>query len=491
MSLHNRKSLEPYIKDDVEFFKHQVDGVRRMWNMPSFLLADDMGLGKSVQALTVFGIHCQKMKQNYGADSTMLVVCPPTLKDNWVDEIEKFTGFNYVKLHGSPKVREEQMGQFIMMEGCKILIVNYEQIKPHLAQINSIGFDCVIADEAHKLKNPQSQRTKAFQNVRSDRSFMLTGSPLLNNVHELWVILDRIQPKQWGTYWGFCQKYCVYGGFGGKQIIGVKNEPHLVNALQHVMIRRLKSEVLDLPEVQIIPRIVDLTPLQRKLYDQAISDLVIETSATEKMELENPATKFLRLKQICGTTAALLESGEDSSAKLDLAIEDAEEICGKGNKLVVFTQFRSVHAAYVKRFQAAMPSVPLFELHGDVKQELRQGIVKEWGATSGPAVIVCMLQVASIGLNMTAARYCQFIDKDFVPALNQQAIDRLNRIGASTTQAVQVLEYRARGTVETRVESILKVKKNIFETVVEQKDMQKRIARELMSDIRAGMARVA
>ena len=490
MSLHNRKSLEPYIKDDVEFYTHQVEGVRRMWNMPSFLLADDMGLGKSLQSLVVCAIHAKKMNENYGVDSKFLIVCPPTLKDNWVDEIENFTGFKYVKLHGAPKVRTTQIGEFIMMEGSKILIVNYEQVKPHIAEINRIGFDCVIADEAHKLKNPQSQRTKAFQNIRTDRSFMLTGSPLLNNVHELWTILDRIQPGQWGSYWGFCQKYCVYGGFNGKSIVGVKNEASLVSALQHVMIRRLKSDVLDLPEVQIIPRIVDLSPLQRKLYDQAVSDLVIEVgTGGEEMELANAATKFLRLKQICGTTATLLESGQDESAKLDLAIDDAAEIVSKGNKLVVFTQFRPVLSSYVSRAQAL--NVPVFQLHGDVKQEDRQSIVKDWATQPGPAIIVCMLQVAGVGLNMTAARYCQFIDKLFVPMLNQQAIDRLNRIGASKTQAIQVLEYRARGTVESRVESILKVKKNIFESVVENKELQKRITRELLSDIRKQMARVS
>lgn len=487
MSLHNRKSLEPYIRDDVTFYEHQVEGVRRMWNMRSFLLADDMGLGKSIQTLTVFAIHCQQMKKKYDQDSKMLVVCPPTLKDNWVDEIEKFTRFKYVKLHGTPALREAQIGEFAEMHGCKILIVNYEQVNRHLAQLNALDFDCLAADEAHKLKNPDSQRTKAFQKLRIERNFILTGSPLLNNAHELYTILDRIQPKQWGSYWGFKQEFCVMGGYKNKAVIGVKNEHKLVSALQHVMIRRLKSEVLDLPEVQIIPRIVDLTPLQRKLYDQAVGELKLDLGNSE-MELDNPATKFLRLKQICGTTASLLESGEDSSAKLDLAIEDAEEIVAKGNKLVVFTQFRSVHAAYVQR--AKVLDVPIYELHGDVPGSERQGIVKDWGNVQGPAIIVCMLQVAGIGLNMTAARYCQFIDKDFVPALNQQAIDRLNRIGASKTQAIQVLEYRARGTVETRVESILKTKKNIFESIVEQKEFQKRIAREIMTDIKAAMARV-
>ena len=492
MGLHNRKSLEPYIKDEVDFYDHQTDGVRWLWNMKSFLLADDMGLGKTIEALTVFAIHCKKMKEKYNVDCQMLVVCPVSLKVNWAEEIEKFTGFNFVTLDGSPVIREGLLNDYQALDGSKILIVNYEQVKAHLARLNKLGFDVVCADEAHYLKNHKSQRTQAFRSLRTDRSFMLTGSPLLNNVNELWVLLDRIQPKQWGTYWGFTQRFCAFGGWKGKQIIGPKNEAELKEDMGKVMLRRTKDEVLDLPDVQYITRTTELLPQQRKLYDKVVEELLLDTGNGDPDAVDNPMTKFLRLKQICGTTATVRSDGQDHSAKLDLAVEDANEIFDNGHKIVSFTQFRPVQAAYVARIQALSAkhvsdgrgAVPIFILNGDVPAIDRQDVVKAWASITGPAILVCMIQVAGIGLNMTAARHGQFIDKLFVPMLNQQAVDRMHRIGSSKTQSVQIFDYQAKDTIEARVETILRTKKNLFENIVEQKEYEKKLIRTMMQELR-------
>jgi SNF2 family DNA or RNA helicase len=169
-------------------------------------------------------------------------------------------------------------------------------------------------------------------------------------------------------------------------------------------------------------------------------------------------------------------------------VQDALEITDNGHKMVVFTQFRPVLHCYHARLQNAMPLVPQFLLHGGVPTDTRQDVVKAWAAVKGPAMLICMTQVAGIGLNMTAARHGQFIDKLFVPMLNQQAVDRLNRIGQDKTQSVQILDYQARDTVESRVESILKVKKNLFENIVEQKEFEKKLIRDMLAEMRAKAA---
>lgn len=454
-----RKSLEPWIKDEVEYYEHQVNGIRQLARRKSWLLADDMGLGKSLQALTVFAIDVVR-----GWCSTALIVAPVTLKANWADEIEKFTRFPYLILEGTPAKRRELLLEFISMEGPKILVVNYEQVIAHRTQFDKMAFDIAIFDEAHFLKNPRAQRTKACLDMYSRRSFLLTGTPMLNHVNELWSLLHRIDPDGYPKYYNFLNRYAVFGGWKDKQIIGVKNEKELIERLQGVMLRRLKSEVLDLPDIQIIERKVDLHPEQRELYNEVRDELRLpRVDQATPDDIDNALTKFLRLKQICGTTFTF--TGVDISSKMDLAEEDDLELILNGKRVVCFTQFRDVQASYAKRL--AHHGFPIFQLHGDILPADRPNVVKQWGMTQEPGVIICMLQVAGFGLNMVQSRHGSFLDKLFVPGLNRQAIDRLHRIGQSETQPVQIREYLCRNTIETRVNQILRVKSKLFGEIVE------------------------
>lgn len=490
-----RKSLMPYLYDTVEYYPHQIEGVRKLARMQNFLLADDMGLGKSLQALTVAAIDVMR-----GWASKIIIVAPVSLKGNWSDEIEKFTTFKYVVLgqeieagrggHAdkikklSPTDRKRQLEDFRDLEGPKILIVNYEQVDPHLAELNKMGFDICIYDEAHYMKNYKSKRTKACLKLNGGRHFLLTGTPMLNHVNELWPLLHKIDPDGYPKYWGFIQRYAVFGGYKDKQIIGVKNEKELTERLQAVMVRRMKGDVLDLPEVQIIQRKVDLTPEQRKIYDELVENLRIEMHGDEEaQEIENALTKFLRLKQICGTTLPF--NGKDISSKLDLVVEDGLELLeprkeDMARKLVVFSQFRDVMEATCERFDKAAPWADIWEIHGDIKTHLRTGVVKEWAEHPAPGLLVCNPIVAGIGLNMTAARHGFFVDKLFVPGLNQQAVDRLHRIGADTTQPVQITEYICRSTIENRVEQILRTKKKLFGSIVDESDFKRKLIQALM-----------
>jgi SNF2 family DNA or RNA helicase len=490
MTLALRKSLEPFLYDTVEYYDHQITGIRKLARMQNFLLADDMGLGKSLQALTVATIDIIR-----GWAEKIIIVAPVSLKGNWADEIEKFTTLPYLILGQEtdergrikklpPAKREMQIVEYAAQAGPRILIVNYEQLKPHVAALNKVGFDICIYDEAHYMKNYKSQRTKAALALQGGRHFLLTGTPMLNHVNELWPLLHKIDPAAYPKYWPFVVRYCVFGGYKNKQIVGVKNEKELTERLHGVMLRRMKSEVLDLPEVQYIQRKVDLTPEQRKIYDE-LEDAVDYTmhGMDDPAKIDNALTKFLRHKQVCGTTHAF--TGVDISSKLDLAVEDAMEILeprhvGDNRKLVIFTQFRDVQECFAQRLDKHKPEIHIWELHGDVPAQERSHVVKQWAEHKGPAAIVCMLQVAGVGLNMTAAEHAFFIDKLFVPGLNQQAVDRLHRIGASTTQSVQVHEYICRNTIENRVEQILRTKKKLFGSIVDESDFKRKLIQALM-----------
>lgn len=734
-----RKSLK-YISDTTQYYPHQIEGVRWLAKRSSFLLADDMGLGKSLQALTVAAVDFEK-----GWAERVLIVCPATLKGNWENEAAKHTSFKAMVLDGPPKKRERQFEEFVE-EGYHLLIVNYEQVPGHLRDLNALKFDVIIYDEAHYIKNPKSKRTRASQALKAKRHFLLTGSPMLNHVNDLWSLLHRIAPDEFPNYWRFVNRYCntpdapvwmadgtfrplgkvqvgdevmgwervngrrsrrvatveaiesriapeviqvtlesgnvikctpdhawlstshggysagtlrvdediyvpiayqgmgqpsysdndvqlqikalskvvdvppdltpeqqrmgdwlagiydgegsgyfiaqsikhnpeiynkiiqtlvaldipfssradgislkggihtyvkflhwfpqlvkrdyflkrllkgnrrevaveaqmnrvsdrivkveslgpgevvsmqtstgnyvvwgyaskncVFGGFKDKQIVGVKNNQELRDRLNDYMLRRRKKDVLDLPDKQYIPVYVDLHPEQRKLYREVNDEMQLTLpDDPDPMEIENALVKFTRLKEICGTTAAI-EGYDDHSYKLDRAVEMVQEITEEAEEnVVVFTQFRAVLKAMDERL--ADVGVPTYSLHGDVKRDLRTQIVEEWNNASKPSALVSMLQVGGVGLNFTSAQRCIFLDKLFSPKMNEQAEDRLHRIGSSTTQPVQIYEIVARNTIEQRIKQILERKSHVFGEIVETSELKKKLVQSLKED---------
>lgn len=503
-----RKSMEPYLKDEVKFYDHQIVGIRTLARLNSFLLADDMGLGKSLQALALFVVDIMQ-----GGSGIGIVVCPLSLKDNWAEEIQKFTRIQSVVLGReiNPKTgryrnmtkqdRDFQITDFAIMPGPKILILNYEQVAPHLLFLNALKARVAIFDEAHAIKNSESKRTGASLEIKSDRSFVLTGTPLLNNVTELWPLLNRIAPNTFNNPKSFASRYAVFGGDRGTSVIGSKNTEELNGLLVKVMLRRLKADVLDLPEVQYIQVPVPLSPLQEKLYEQANDDLLPVLQSADPggkdTVIENVLTQFLRLKQICGTPFALSYNSkdpaapqyEDESVKLDLIVEKALEKSRAGEKVVIFTQFRGVLEALARRMAATTPKpIPTMQLHGGIDAVDRQAVVRRWTEhkESMGCVLLCMSQVAGVGFNMVAARTAFFADKLFVPGLNQQCVDRLHRIGQSESQPVQIFEFIARGTVESRIEAILRDKKLVHKRVIEDVELMRSVLRELKEQTMQG-----
>ena len=476
MAGEGRKSLAK-IRDDAVFYPHQIDGIREMARMTSSLLADEMGLGKSIQALTVAAIDFER-----GWASRVVVVCPASLKWNWLEEVEKHTRFTALVLDGTPKERALQLLDFEQTE-IDILIVNYEQVAKHQVEINKLKFDIAFFDEAHYIKNRNAARTKSCHKVKVKRAFVLTGSPLLNQVNDLWGLLHRVDPARWPNYWRFVNRYAVFGGFKDKQIVGVKNRVELRTEVDDVMIRRLKKDVLDLPEKMNMTVVVDFHQTQEKYYKQAEEELQIDLpSSPTPMQIENVLSKMLRLKQICGTPATI--GGEDDSYKLDRAVEMCEELVhdepdSPGEHLVVFTQFRGVLAAMQDRLDAA--GIKSYTLHGDVDMKERQSVVADWTA-SEPAVMLAMIQVAGVGLTMTAAKTAIFLDKLWTPKLNEQAEDRLHRIGADKSRgSIDIYHIIVRNSIEQKIERILRSKTKLFDTVIEESEW-KRMLMESMDD---------
>lgn len=480
-----RKSMAPWLDDGIVYYDYQIEDVRTAARLDSFMLGHQMGLGKSLIAITVFTIDIVM-----GKGETLLVVCPASLRGNWADEFEKFTTIPYVRLGEvrdprnpsryktvSKNLRSLQIRDFRLMEGPRVLICNYEQIVGHLDELPP--FHMMICDEAHVLKNPEAQRTQALHRVRRRRTAILTGTPILNQVDELWSPLHMINPQRWPNYRRFRNRYCQFGGFNGRQVVGAKNVAELNKGVAPYMVRRLKDDVLDLDKPYIQQIMVDLTDVQRTLYDQVMNELFLPDENGNPQDIDNALVKFLRLKQIVGS-AGTVPGHDDSSGKLDRMMEDVFScMLNDGGKPIIFTQFRSIHELIMRRlYDAGFTAV--FALTGSVPTGERQPIIKSWSDWQDPVPIVCMVQVAGVGLNMTASHDIFFADKLFVPGLNDQAIDRAHRIGQR--HPVHVREYVARGTIEARIERILKTKRGTFNEVVEQTSAIRKIIQMLGED---------
>lgn len=480
-----RKSMEPYLRDDVVFYPHQIQGIRRAMRMKSVLWADDMGLGKSLQALTVFIGDVLT-----GQGNTCLIICPVSLRSNWADEIEKFTRIPYLLLGeefnamtGRVRTlnsveRSQQIVEFALWNKPKILILNYEQVAAHLEELNVLRARVAIFDEAHTIKNPEAKRTKACLALKAERSMLLTGTPVLNGVTELWPILNRIAPAHFPNFYAFRNRYCVMGGYRNKQITGIKNPRQLHEILSQIMIRRLKSEVLDLPEVQYVRVGVPLHPEQQKLYDEATTLFEITDPNGPSYDLNDDMLRFMRLLQIVDTPFTI--DHPDNSYKLDAVVEKAVELVQSGEKVVVFTRFRAVITCLERRLEAV--KITTRSLHGDVPPSARGTMAKDVANMKHGGVLLCMSQVAGVGLNFTWARYAMRVDRLFVPGLNQQVVDRLHRIGADKTQPVTILDFIGKGTVEQRVEDINRAKTKLSKDIIDNDDVG--LLREILRAIR-------
>lgn len=543
-----------YLRDGIQFYAHQQRGVKWMSHRRHFIQGDDMGLGKTLQTLVVFGLD---VRNNRAGTGRLVIVAPNSVVPNWAEEIKRFCTFPAFvlgqvegrKTRLSSRERKLQIAEFVGEDAPCALILSYEMLTKHWELLSRLDFHMGVFDEAHKLQNPESNRTQASVAFSKSitRVAVLTGTLFMNDVSSMWAPLTMVRAIDRSVD-SFMNRYAVHetrtftvrparGQEGDpdykpavtkkeKVVTGAKrvselrrllygdpdlkarvaadaslqrqvvDDPDLRIRVYGRMIRRLKTDELDLPPVVRQQIWVDLTDQQRELYVKAIEEMEIATPDGEDKEIGDDRAKFTRLRQICGSTYDF--TGEDHSAKMDRAVdliddiirEDDDETKG-GRKVIVFTTYRTINDLFVKRLTEGRPHIGVWQLHGGVPAADRTSVIREWSDHDGPAVIVCGLQVTAEGLNMTAARDVIFLDKLLVPKLNDQAIDRANRIGQQTVHPVMVYELINRYTVDQRIEDICNAKRDLFDTIVDEREAVKLLMKEALDEARKNFARAS
>jgi superfamily II DNA or RNA helicase len=418
-------------------------------------LADDMGLGKTI---TLIALHLHRQTDPATAGPT-LVVCPTSLMGNWQREIERFApGTSVRRFHGP---RRELDG----LAAGEFVLTTYGTMRLDAPRLGEAGWGMVVADEAQHVKNPYSATARALRSIGARARVALTGTPVENNLSELWAILDWTTPGLLGRLGTFRARYA--------QAVESGQDPaaaeRLARLVRPFLLRRRKSDpgiAPELPPKTETDRAVSLTEEQAGLYEAVVRETLAEISGADSMARRGLIVKLLTgLKQICNHPAQFLKEEQPTvagrSGKLELLDELLDTIVAEGASVLVFTQYVRM-ARLIERHLAAR-GLPSQFLHGGTPVARREAMVRRFQEGEVP-VFLLSLKAAGTGLNLTRAEHVVHYDRWWNPAVEAQATDRAYRIGQ--TRPVQVHRLIAEGTVEDRIADMLRRKRELADAVL-------------------------
>ncbi|MEU2281015.1 DEAD/DEAH box helicase [Streptomyces sp. NPDC013178] len=418
-------------------------------------LADDMGLGKTV---TLIALHLHRRTDPSAAGPT-LVVCPTSLMGNWQREIEKFAPGTPVRRFHGP--RRDLDG---LADG-EFLLTTYGTLRMDASRLGEVPWGLVVADEAQHVKNPYSETARALRTIGARARVALTGTPVENNLSELWAILDWTTPGLLGRLGTFRTRYARAVEGGGDPAAAER----LARLVGPFLLRRRKSDpgiAPELPPKTETDRPVSLTQEQAGLYEAVVRETLAAIAEADDMARRGLVVKLLTgLKQICNHPAQFLKEERPRTAgrsgKLELLDELLDTLLAEGASVLVFTQY--VRMARVLERHLAARGVPTQFLHGGTPVPEREEMVRRFQDGEVP-VFLLSLKAAGTGLNLTRAEHVVHYDRWWNPAVEAQATDRAYRIGQ--TRPVQVHRLIAEGTIEDRIADMLRRKRDLADSVL-------------------------
>ncbi|MFF4170414.1 SNF2-related protein [Streptomyces sp. NPDC001744] len=420
-------------------------------------LADDMGLGKTV---TLIALHLRRARR-----APTLVVCPASLLGNWQREVEKFApGVPVRRFHGADRELDGAGGGFVL--------TTYGTLRTSAARLAGHEWGMVVADEAQHVKNPFSATARALREISAPARVALTGTPVENNLSELWALLDWTTPGLLGPLKAFRSRH-ARAVENHDEIEHDEAVERLARLVRPFLLRRRKSDpgiVPELPPKTESDHPVPLTREQASLYEAVVRETMARIEEAEGMARRGLVMKLLTsLKQICNHPAQYLREQAPRGAtrltgrsgKLTLLDELLDTILAEDGSVLVFTQYVSMARLLAEHLAAR--GTPAQLLHGGTPVAERERMVDRFQAGEVP-VFLLSLKAAGTGLNLTRAGHVVHYDRWWNPAVEEQATDRAYRIGQ--TRPVQVHRLVAEGTVEDRIAEMLRAKRALADAVL-------------------------
>lgn len=416
------------------------------------ILADDMGLGKTLQAITFL------LAKKQQSSLRSLVVCPASLVYNWENEINRFApDLTVLAIVGQADERKELLSQ-----EADIYLTSYDLLKRDILEYQELAFDYCIIDEAQNIKNHTTQAARAVKGIKARVRFALTGTPIENTLSELWSIFDFLMPGILNSYKNFKDEYELPIAATSDETVSRR----LQKMIRPFILRRLKKDVLkELPDK--LEKVVysKMEQTQRKLYDAAAkktAESLAHKSADEfkqgKLQILAELTK---LRQICCDPSLVFENYHGESAKLETCLSLIGGAVSSGNKVLVFSQFTSMLAIIEERLKAE--KISYYCLTGSTSKEKRRELVDAFQNDS-TSVFLISLKAGGTGLNLTAANIVIHFDPWWNMAAQNQATDRVHRIGQE--QVVTVYRLITKNTLEENILKLQEKKASLSDQII-------------------------
>ncbi|MBP1053389.1 DEAD/DEAH box helicase [Rhodococcus qingshengii] len=425
------------------------------------VLADDMGLGKTLQLLALLAHEKSK--------TATLLVCPMSVVGNWQRESARFVPSLRVYVHhGSDRATGAELEQAVRESD--LVITTYALMTRDVAALKDLDWRRVVLDEAQHIKNAKTSQARAARSIPADHRVALTGTPVENRLDELRSILDFANRGVLGSEQMFRKRFVVP--------IEREKDQLAVSRLRAVtspfVLRRVKTDpavIADLPEKLEMTVRANLSEEQAALYRAVVDEMMAQIKGTEGMKRKGAVLSALtKLKQVCNHPAHFLRDGspvmrrgQHRSGKLGLVEDIVESVIGDDEKVLLFTQFREFGELVVPyladRFTTEVPF-----LHGGVSKAGRDAMVEAFQGEGGPPIMVLSLKAGGTGLNLTAANHVVHLDRWWNPAVENQATDRVFRIGQRKN--VQVRKMVCVGTLEERIDTMIASKSELAELAV-------------------------
>ncbi len=411
------------------------------------ILADGMGLGKTVQMISV--LYEESLREM----STSLILCPASLVYNWELEIKRFApSLRVLVAAGSAQDREEKlrsMGEY------HVVITSYDLLRRDLTYYEQMVFRFQVIDEAQYIKNPLTQNAKAVKAVRSVTRFALTGTPVENRLSELWSIFDYLMPGLLYSYQKFKKMYEI-------PIVKEKDQEalgQLKKTIGPFILRRRKSQVLkELPEKLETVVYSKMEEKQREIYQAGVWKLKENLDGENKIQILSMLT---RLRQVCCDPGLIYENYKGGSAKLETCMELISSGVSEGHKILLFSQFTSMLERIGERL--SREKIEFYRLTGETPKEDRLKMIQAFQRDTVPVFLIS-LKAGGTGLNLTAADMVIHYDPWWNVAAQEQATDRAHRIGQD--KQVTVLKLITKDTIEENILKLQAAKQDLADRVV-------------------------
>lgn len=420
-------------------------------------LADDMGLGKTLQVLTFL----EKIrKEKGGSKKRILLIVPASLLGNWKKEAEKFVPRMEVRiLHGKPTAK---LGQEVLENQSYLTVTTYG-MSVRIPELQQTEWDCLILDEAQAIKNPLTKQTRTIKKIPAKMRIAMTGTPIENELANLWSLFDFLNKGLLGT----AQEFALYA----RQLTEQPEEyAHLKAMIAPFMLRRIKTDkkiISDLPEKVETNAYVGLSKKQVVLYRKVVAETAEKLKTLDGMQRRGLVfATLMHLKQICNHPSQYLGNGdfsEKESGKFIMLREICETIYDKRERVLVFTQFKEMTEP-ISKFLAGIFGREGLVLNGETSVRKRGQMVEKFNGEEYVPYMVLSVKAGGTGLNLTKANHVIHFDRWWNPAVENQATDRAFRIGQKKN--VFVHKMICEKTVEEKIDAMISSKKELAENVI-------------------------